>query len=300
MDNTPSSTCVICDSPVKGRIFGIRPKFCCVECCSNFVGTKSKHYNRRLVSVSRALYHYNCTARDLEVLNFKTEKNPIDENGRPMRLFLGAEVDYLMDLKVEAIRREAMVESVVEYVTEKLAIEEKMERLERKLGIRLGELEAIERAFLLDDFLTKGNGTVATLLSVQQRFNQLDRFRKILDCTPNAHPGAVFDFCVAYPEAGPAEFMDLQRRCQMVFYAVGELIVDKLTDDEKSILEGLEIKKMMPTHLSPPQATIYWYLNHSGFADDCLLISASEAPDTASSMLRVIRGRKTETGSASY
>jgi len=163
------------------------------------------------------------------VLNFKTTSNPVDVNGKPMRLFLGAEVEYLRDFKVEQVKRESMIEGIIAYVQEKLAIEDKKNQLERILGFRLGGMDAVLRHFLLGDYLTGSHGTRTTLYDIQQRFSVLDRVKTILNSCPDAHPGAVFDFCVAYPDHGLPEFLDLQERCNLVFYNEGDRISSLLS-----------------------------------------------------------------------
>lgn len=280
---------------VEGSVYGIKPALCCVECCSNFAGTRSKHYHRRLVSVSRARYRYHCTPEDLKVLNYKTVSNPVDPNGRRMRLFLGAEVEFIRNFKVEELRRESMIESVIAHVKERLAIEDKKNRLERILGAKLGDMDDVVRAFMLGDYLERSHGSQTSLYDVQQRFSVLKRVKTILNGCPKAHPGAVFDFCVSYPKSGVSDFLNLQERSNRALYIEGDRIMSFLSEEDRAKLTGLSLKEVIDRpRMSASEATIRWHLDFRGANDpDYLLIIASEQ-DSPYSRLILARGRRIE------
>lgn len=273
-------SCVKCEGEIKGSVFGIRPKFCCVECCANFPGTPSRYYHKRLISSSAARSRYNCTVLDLKELNYKTETNPIVADGPRMRLFLEAEVNYLKTCKDEAIKREAKIECALQYACEQIAIEQKKDRLEEKLGISLGNIDTLLRTFLLGDYLKCSQGTLTTRRDVLARFHVIDRVREILKLCPGAYPGAVFEFAVAYPRGGVEEFLDLQERGQKALREEGDKIMRLLTIQDKQKLPS-SLKEIM--QVPRPYRSgflIRWHLHYRGVAnEDYLQIYSTDSSE---------------------
>lgn len=241
----PLGICLRCEEGrVEGPVYGIQPKFCCRRCCESYLEkNRSRFYDRHLVSTSRAFYNHDLRATDLNLLNHKTAPNPKDRNGRRMRLFLGAEIEYLSLLREEQEEREDLVERVIVYVEKQLAIEAKKDQLERILGIKLGAIDDLLRAFILEDYLKSEHGTRSTLCDVQARLSVLERVKVILSGCPQSHPRAVFDFCLSYPEKGLSEFLDLQHRCFLVFYNEGERIMSFLSERDKESLKASSLKE---------------------------------------------------------
>jgi len=198
------------------------------------------------------------------VLSYKTQRNPVEPDGRPMRLFLGAEIVCLRELKTEAAERDALIKRVIAYVQDKLAIENKKNQLERALGVKLGEMDDVLRYFMLGDYLSSVHGTETTLIQIQQRFRVLERVMAILNDCDGAHPGAAFDFCIAYPQHGPAEFIDFQHRCGMVFYNERERILSHLSREDREKLKNLSLKDVLePSRVTTMDEICNWSPDHS-------------------------------------
>ena len=188
-----------------------------------------------------------------------------------------------------------MVEGVIALVQEKLAIEDKKNQLEHVLGIRLGDMDDALRHFMLRDYLRSSHGTQTTLSDIQQRFGVLKRVRKILSGCPHAHPGAVFDFCVAYPEHGLSEFLDLQERCSLVFYNEGDRIRSFLSETDMAKLQKLSLKEALDRpRMSAAQAMIRWHLDFRGVNDPDYLKIFANGHDAPYQCLILERGKRIE------
>lgn len=162
-----------------------------------------------------------------------------------MRLYLGAEIEYLSECKKEECIREEMIERVLLYLEDKMAIERKKDQLEHDMGIRLEDMDTVLRTYLLDDFLKTGTGTKTTYVDVLRRFGVLERVQSILAASKWAHPGSVFDFCCIFPEGDAAAYQDFQKRCETVFYSVGDRILRFLSPEDRLKLDGLFLKKVI-------------------------------------------------------
>lgn len=172
-----------------------------------------------------------------------------------MRLYLGAEIAYLNVQKKDAYIRDAMIESILRSLEERDAIECKKDRLQRQLTAPLGSIDAVLRCYILGDYLQKRYAST-TLSDVQSRLDVMNRVQAIRNSVEGTHPGAVFDFCVEHPHGSVEDFLDIQRRCYMVFYSQGDRILAELSAEDKAALNGLSLKKVMEASRSPTMAEI--------------------------------------------
>ena len=91
--------------------------------------------------------------------------------------------------------------------------------------------------FMLGDYLKTVGTTRIERQDVKRRFDVLKRVEDIVLVCPDAHPEAVFDLCVARPDAGPVEFQALKEKIRHVFRAESSKILGHLTRAELRMLE---------------------------------------------------------------
>jgi len=209
-----------------------------------------------------------------------------------MRLFLAAEVDSLRQIKYERLKREAIIDAAIEYGEEQVAREQKKDELERALGINLGEMDPLYRAFLLEDYLDKSTGTVTTLKLVLQRFSVLELARSMMDDakTCGLHPGAILHYLVSAPDGNLSTLLDIQRRCQTVFYAQGDTILKLLDPCDKEKLKGLSLlEEMESSGRSAAANRIHWFIHGDGQDEEYLQILSDSNPQ----LLIIQRGQRT-------
>lgn len=111
-------------------------------------------------------------------------------------------------------RKKKQAEKKLRLENEENEMQRKQEKV-KALGIQ--NIDAVLRYFLLGDYLTSGIHTICTDQDIEQRFSCLDRVKKILQECKNAHPDAVFQFCVDHPNGGSNEFQTLKENVQEVF-----------------------------------------------------------------------------------
>jgi len=219
-----SEKCVLCDNNVVGEVESVRLTLCCAKCCKKSGSSYNNVYKGRYrTSKTRAMTDYGCTHSDLSMLNYETQPNPVDVNGRPMKLYLKAEAEYL-----GTKRREMQLEEQTK--RERGAIIGKKSALELHLGVNLTKMDRVLRRFLLGDYLSKGAETKTTLEDVTARYAALNRVTEILQTCPLAHPEAAFSFCLEHPDCGPTEFQALKDKVRDVFRLEGARIFHKLPD----------------------------------------------------------------------
>jgi len=217
-----AARCVHCDKRVEGKVESVALTLCCSECCKKSPSSYSSVYKGRYrTSKTRAMTDYGCTHADLSVLDYESQPNPVDPKGRPMKLYLKAEAEYLGNK-----RREMQLEEKAK--RELGAIIGKKSALEMRLGTNLGKMDRLIRHFLLGDYLSKGAETKTSQEDVEARYAALPRVVEILKTCPGAHPEAAFTFCLDHPTDGPAEFQALKEKVRAVFRLEGARIFHKL------------------------------------------------------------------------
>ena len=97
--------------------------------------------------------------------------------------------------------------------------------------------------FMLGDFFRKSKGKRIRLPDVIRRFAVLDRVEDIVQSCRGAHPGAVFDFCLAHPGAGPAEFQELKNKICLVFRIAGHRIMSYVPPSKLTQLQGTPLER---------------------------------------------------------
>jgi len=106
------------------------------------------------------------------------------------------------------------------------------EKLEEGLCIALKDVEPVMRHFLLGDYLTEMTQSTTTFESIKERRCVLRRVKEILAASDQAHPAAVFEFCVNNPGAGPMRFHSLKQKMQQVFQLEGPRILHELSKND--------------------------------------------------------------------
>eukprot|EP00210_Caulerpa_lentillifera_P009595 g9152.t1 len=221
------SKCVECGKSVKGSVQNVPLTYFCNTCCRRVTGKHTPLYEGVFkVSATRAREDYGCSHRDLNSIQCSYRQNPVDRAGRPMRLYLRAEAQYLGKLRREKEKQEAKLK-------ERGAIIGKKIELEDCLGVRLSSIDAVVRKFLIMDYLDHSTNVKMMLEDIEMRFGVISKVEEILKCTPRAHPEAVFDFCVEKPDATPEDFQRERQNLNKVFRLEGARILFKVPELER-------------------------------------------------------------------
>lgn len=114
-----------------------------------------------------------------------------------------------------------------------------------ELGIKLKKIDPVLLSYLVGDYLRRPKYPSTSLEEIQQRFKVLERVKRIRRVDKGAHPGAVFDFCIQYPEGTAADFVDLKERAQRVFRLEGDNIMRRLTKSERDSLQDTPLKDVV-------------------------------------------------------
>eukprot|EP00210_Caulerpa_lentillifera_P005902 g5643.t1 len=225
-----SSKCVECGHSVRGAVQKVPLTYFCDTCCRRVIGTHSSLYEGTLkVSATRARKEYGCSHEDLKSIYCSCCPNPVEKHGRPMRLYLRAEAQYLGHLRrLKEIKRAKL--------KERGAIIGKKIELEEVLGVRLSSIDVVVRKFLILDYLDHSTNVKTTLEDIEMRFSVVEKVQEILKRTPNAHPEAVFDYCLKYPDSTPLDFDSDRRNLNKVFHLEGARILFMIPESEREKL----------------------------------------------------------------
>lgn len=167
---------------------------------------------------------YGCRKRDLLNLDSTVLYYP---GRKRVRFYLGAEVEWLIEEQDYRVRRD----------------EKRRRQLElRFLGIRLRKINPVLRVFMIGDYLHVPGPVTTTLDVIKERFAVLDRVKKIKNVDELAHPGALFEFCIQYPNGTADDFAELKKKAEMVCRLEGDRIMSHLTKSEIDSLLDTPLK----------------------------------------------------------
>ena len=248
VDNTDGmdmEECVLCGREVTGCCDGVKLTICCMDCCVRADPDRL----RRRVTQQTALKTYHCTRKDLNHLNSYPKV-------LPSMVFQLAEVKYMGGCNKDKMEKKS-----------KQQWENHLSKIgsgsgwvcypnswpSRKVLLLLERLHVSQErwikrnkllwCFILGDYLKKGKGKRTRLPDVIRRFAVLDRVEEIMHSCRSARPGAVFDFCLAHPSAGPAEFQALKNKISLVFRIAGHRIMSYLSPSELKQLQRTPLER---------------------------------------------------------
>ena len=212
--------CVYCGSIVDGcSRYGIRLQFCCRRCSA----TQPEE-----VCISQAMSRFKCAAKDLDVLDSRDRS----ANRRfKYRKYIRVEAEYLGRLR----SGKEMWEARQKRKATQEALVQKRIRLEHQTGIQVTSVRRDLRPFVFGDYLGKHRNTRIQRNTVHSRLKAHRRAAQLVD-TCRTDPLTALDFCVAYPQGGTEEFLDLKERVQKVFRLMGDRILCKVPRNELSKL----------------------------------------------------------------
>ena len=212
--------CVYCGSVVDGcSRYGIRLQFCCRRCSA----TQPEE-----VCISQAMSRFKCAAKDLDVLDSRDRS----ANRRfKYRKYIRVEAEYLGRLRSG---REMWEARQKRKATQEALVQKRM-RLEHQTGIQVASVRRDLRPFVFGDYLGKHRSTRIQTNTVHSRLRAHRRAAQLVDSC-QTDPLTALDFCVAYPQWGAKEFLDLKERIQKVFRLMGDRILCKVPENELSKL----------------------------------------------------------------
>ena len=229
-------TCARCGGNVVGNFRGLKLTVCCADCCEK-ARRESGFY---FVSWREALNQCHCRVKDLKTLVCKKTNTPSCRCYRN-NYYLLAEVQQLGRLR----KAEQKPNQSVRYGIQDQALMRRKQNLLKSLNLDLRDfLDERNRTlmiFLIGDYLRRWKSQTK-LEDVKKRWKALPRVREILQSCPNAHPGAVFDFCVAHPQSGAAEFRQLKTKIRSVFYTESRRILSYLSQKDLAALVNTPLR----------------------------------------------------------
>jgi len=263
--------CLWCSGAVQGEVEFIPLTISCAKCYKKRrAGCVDVFKGSQVISMEDAVSLYGCVDEDLEKLPHQTMQIPCHGSSLSIKLYPKVRAWCLGYKRRARERRERATERAErEEQLRKERIDKlrkKRRLIEKQLRTDLKKMDRVILRFLLGDYLSKLRGTRTKGIDVKACYAALGRVKEILKACPRAHPGAVFDFCVAHPHGGPTEFAELRDKIRRVFQLEGDRIfrLSGIRSEGvwavKSSLEKTPLKADFDEHLQTSRSIVRSHL----------------------------------------